>query len=215
MIDPSRRLCGVAAGLLAGLAVVAMACSKPANETSGTTPAAPTTANSDTTKVHKADSTATTGARGTVPGPDDGGSDGQTTTSRRSGTSTTGVDRQTFPTITVKPTGGNEEFCNALAEEVNKLAGQMSTSTGGDASGSSDDAASLNMIKQLYQTLTAVAPPGLRGDIETVNNAVQSATSMADLERRGSSAEVISASKNMESWLKANCGISPQVGRSG
>lgn len=219
MNHPTRRTSGIALALLIAFLGTVVACSSPNSTTTAGPPAtgAGTTAKADksdkterTDKTERSETTRTTRRSTTTSeddenGTDPGEDDSSSTTARRSSSTTSrgGGGNGSITTITVKPTSGNETFCNTMADEFNKIA-----ASGASAS---DEAGLIKVVGAMYQKLTDIAPPEIQSDFETLNKVFQNATSIDDIIKASKDPSFLQAAQRLQTWLTTNCGVNPQL----
>ncbi len=192
----------VAALVVSGALVPLAACSASTTSTDG--PNDTSAGSIDDRSTDAAEGTAL-GSGTTVAGP---GSTTQTTSTPSTSSSTTGPDGPTTPTsssvsTTSPPTPGSEAFCNRLLEyQV-----EMDTFEPDTDDMAAAEEAYLTFLRRLFAEMATLAPPSLAADWAVLNDAVQSATSMIDLENATANADFEATTERVDKWVTANCGF--------
>lgn len=192
----------VAAVMVSAALVPLAACSSSTTSTDG-----PNGTSAGSVDDRSADASAGTalGSGTTVTGP---GSTTETTSAPSTSSSTTGPDGPTTPSsasvsTTSPPTPGSEAFCNRLLEYQT----EMDTFEPDTDDMAAAEEAYLTFLRRLFAEMAALAPPSIAADWAVLNDAVQSATAMIDLENATANPDFEATTERVDDWVTANCGF--------
>jgi len=210
MFTPTRRTSAAVLTVLVSIVMFAAACSKAQNTTTAGPPA--TNAPDTTSKPVRTDKTERAGttvakrrATSTTEGSD-GGDGSDTPATDDDSSSTTSRGTSSYTTITVKPTAGNEEFCEAMETGFNNLISHI------NAGSWSTEAEMMEAVAGWYTLQVDKAPAEIKAEFEKTAEAFKGVTSIAELtEKFRNNPDLAKAGGTTGDWLEANCGINPQL----
>ncbi len=195
----------LATGLVASAAA---ACSSDnATTTAGpaaTSPPVAATSESGASTTERRSGTTAGTTRGTAT---PGTSRGTTSTSRGDTTGTTkDPNVLTPPSIVVRATPGNEEFCGKVATALQDLTALALGAIGGQA-GDTDQL--LAHVKSLYADLATTAPAAIKDDVQVISANLQSVATTSDLRELDSDPQTNAAGQRFTEWIRTECGFDP------